>query len=368
MCETAWNTFAATADIEGGDLAELLRRVMRGTVGNGEAFVRMITGGDGRLCLQLLNPEQVAPWLHQELPDGGRIIAGVEVGPDGEVRAYHILPQNPDAWLATVFLAPVRVDAADVLHIFDPRHAGQVRGLSWLTPVATRILQLDQLEDAMLARAKVAALFAGFISDPDGTSGFGEGTRDPQEMSLEPGVLRVLPPSATVNFPAMPDSGETPAFLKHLLRSIAAGVGLPYEILASDLSDTNYSSAKLGMETFRNRCKALRASMLTTRLLLPVWRRLIATEIVAGRLRAPGFVSAPDDYFAASFLWPAPASIDPLKDAESDQILLANAIKSRAQIIAERGRDIADVEAEISADPRPLPQPRPIAPANPVRA
>jgi capsid protein len=59
---------------------------------------------------------------------------------------------------------PVRVDSNDICHVYEPRHAGQVRGISWLTPVATRLLELDRLEDSLLARMRVAALFAGFIS------------------------------------------------------------------------------------------------------------------------------------------------------------------------------------------------------------
>jgi lambda family phage portal protein len=347
------------ADIEGGDLPEFLRRPVRCVVASGEAFVRFFTSSDGSLRLQLLNPEQVAPWMHQELPDGGRIIAGIEVGRDGERLAYWMLPQNPDAWLATAFLAPVRVPAEDICHVLDPRHAGQMRGLSWLAPVATAILDLDRLIDSLLARARVSALFAGFISDPDGTAGFGDGKADPQQLSLEPGTMRVLPPGATVNFPNMPDTGETPALLKFILRSIAAGVSIPYELLAADLSDVNYSSAKAGLEGFRRRCKALQNSMLVSRLLAPVWRRMVTLEIVSGRLQAPGFIRNSENYMGVTFLWPAPASIDPLKDSESDVILLTNGIKSREQIISECGRDISDVDAEFGRDPRPVPQPRP---------
>jgi capsid protein len=68
-----------------------------------------------------------------------------------------------------------------------------------------------------------------------------------------------------------------------------------------------------------------------------------------------------------SFLWPQWASLDPLKDAEADQILLANHIKSREQIVSERGRDIAEIDLEFGRDPVSPPAVRPIAPVN-VRA
>jgi lambda family phage portal protein len=359
--EAVWNDFAAGPDIEGADadLAEFLRRVVRTVVSGGEAFVRLITTADG-LRVQLLSTEQVASDANRELPGGARIIAGVEVGPNGERRAYWIRPQADDIWIGMTS-DPVRVPAEDICHVIDPRHAGAIRGISWLTAVGTRLLELDRLEDALCSRMRVAALFAGFVTDTEGTSGFGEGRTDPQEMSMEPGTMRILPPGCTVAFPDLPDTAGSPELLRHMLRSIAAGTGLPYEILAADLSATNYSSAKMGAESFRRRCKALQASMIGSRLLHPVWRRLVAVEILAGRLTAPGFVRSGSAYYAATFLWPQPQSLDPLKDAEADQILLANAIKSRQQIIAERGRDMADVDQEIAADARPLPSVRPIA-------
>jgi lambda family phage portal protein len=366
--ERGWANFFAVADIEGGDLAELLRRIVMNVVTTGESFIRLHTTARGELRLQLLSTEQIHAATNLELPDGGKIIAGVEVGPNGERRAYWVLPSPPDQWTIGTVGPPVRIDASDILHVFQPQQAGQVRGLSWLTPVATRLLELDQLEDALLARMRTAALFSGFVTDVDGTSGFGEGKVDPQQLSMEPGTLRILPPGASVEFNEVPGIDGAPALLKHFLRSIAAGSGVPHELISADLSEVNYSSAKLGVEGFRRRVKAIQNSMLGTRLLMPVWRRLIATDIVAGRLQAPGFVRDSASYEAVTFLWPMWASLDPLKEAEADQILLANAVKSREQIIAERGRDIADVEREITADPRPLPAVRPIAAIQPGRA
>jgi lambda family phage portal protein len=365
--EAAWVRFFGVADIERGDLTEHLKRVVRSVVKSGEAFVRFLTTERGELRLQLLASEQIDASINRELDDGGRIIAGIEIGPNGERRAYWILPQAPDLWI-TMLGPAVRVDAADICHVFEPRDPGQVRGISWLTAVATRLLDLDGLEDALLMRMRVAALFAAFITDPEGTSDFTEGaTTDPAQRGMEPGVMQILRGGQSVTFPQVPGIEGAPEILKHMLRSIAAGSGVPYELLASDLSSTNYSSAKMGLEAFRRRVRSIQASMLGARLLTPIWRRLQSLEILSGRLQAPGFVRDPESFFAVSFLWPAWASLDPLKESEADQVDLAIGVKSRAQIIAERGRDIADVDAEIDADPRPLPAPRPIEPRQPGR-
>ena len=53
----------------------------------------------------------------------------------------------------------------------------------------------------------------------------------------------------------------------------------------------------------------------------------------------------PSPYFAASFLFPEWAALDPLKEATADVTLLNAGIRSRSEIIAARGRDIDDVDA-----------------------
>ena len=58
----------------------------------------------------------------------------------------------------------VRVPAADVLHIYRPIDAGQIRGLPHIAPAMVRLFLLDQYDDAELDRKKTAAMFAGFIT------------------------------------------------------------------------------------------------------------------------------------------------------------------------------------------------------------
>ena len=136
---------------------------------------------------------------------------------------------------------------------------GQVRGLSWFAPILLTAHELDQLQDALLVRAKVAALHAGFIYDAEGSGGYsGTPTGDTLEVSLEPGTMSVLPPSKRVEWSAPPDSGDAPALAAHTLRGMAAGVGLTYEQLTGDYSQTNYSSARASLLEFRRFCAPAR--------------------------------------------------------------------------------------------------------------
>ena len=58
-----------------------------------------------------------------------------------------------------------------------------------------------------------------------------------------------------------------------------------------------------------------------------------------------------------------PKDWDPMKDVQADAIAMQNRLISRRQVIAESGRDIEDVDAEIDADPHhPKPPPQGGAP------
>jgi lambda family phage portal protein len=355
--ESAWNRFYKRADVEGGDLVSVLNRVVRALVVDGEAFVRFLTVGRGELRLQILPAAQIDASINRELPGGGSIVAGVEKGPNGAVLAYWVLPASPDAPLAQMVAPAVRVDAADICHVFEPRFPGQVRGVSWLHAVATSILELDATQDAAIMKAKTTSLLCGFIRDLDGASG---GDLASGELSLEPGILRRLRTGEDITFSPTSDMSELNGFLVYMTRSIAAGGGVPYELLG-DLSQVNYSSARLGLEAFKRRCRAIRASILVGRLLQPAWERAITLEVLSGRLNAPGFERDPEPYFDATFLFPDWSSLDPYKEAQADAALLHAGLRSRQEIIAARGRDFEEVDAELAADTF---QPALSAPAN----
>jgi lambda family phage portal protein len=355
--EAVWGRFYRKADIEGGDLVSVLNRVVRALVVDGEMFVRLLTIGRGELRLQLLPAAQIDASINRELPGGGAIIQGVERDGNGAVLAYWILPASPDGPLPAMIGPAVRVDASDVCHVFEPTFAGQVRGVSWLHSVATRILELDGTEDAGVMKAKVSCLLAGFIRSLEGAPG--DDLVPDAELSLEPGTMRRLRMGEDVTFSPTSDMEGLNGFLVHLARTVAAGVGAPHELISGDLSGVNYSSAKLGLEGFRRRVKALRSSVIVSRLLLPVWERLITLEVLTGRLSAPDFERDPEPYFDAVFLFPEFASLDPYRESQADVTLLEAGLRSRQEIIAARGRDFDEVNGELQADTsRPVAPPR----------
>jgi lambda family phage portal protein len=364
--EQSFANWAEHADIEGVDsLVGLLCTAVRSIVASGEAVFHLPVDSYGNLKLRLLSSEQLdstrnVPSLGMT-GDMPRIISGVETDAQGRRVAYWLLHDAPDQVWAQI-VPSERVDAIDVAHVYVRKFPGQIRGISWLTPIATRLLELDWLEDAALMKARVSALFAAFVTDPDGSTGVFNNTTagsvgsdaqfNPASVVFEPGTLQFLPPNCDIRFPPVADMSTVTELMRHMLRSIAAGGGMSYESLTGDLSQTNFSSARLGQSLQQRRIKGLQATLLGSQLVMPVWRRWVLMEILTGRISAADFEARPLDYLNAKILWPGWDAIDPLKASKADALDLASRTKSRAQIIAENsGRDIADVDEEIENDP-----------------
>ncbi|MFG1290635.1 phage portal protein [Xanthobacter versatilis] len=331
-----WNT----CDAEGvDDFAGILNRIARCLVGQGEAFIIAETDEAGALVLRTVDPSQVDASLSRLLADGGSIVAGVELDARGRRRAYWIKPASDH--LLGYGLQAQRVSASDVFHLYRKDFSGQVRGLSWLSPVATYIDQLAELTDSELALQNTAALFGGILVNTNGTVG----EDIAPAAGLSPGALTELPAGYDVRFASPPTSNGASAFRKSILRAIATGVQLPYELVSGDLSEVNFSSARLGLFEFRNNVDALRKSLIGARFLEPLWRRWLAHEALAGRLSATAAASV-----GLTASWPGWGSIDPKGETEADVLAVANGFASRAEIVARRGRDLRELDAERAAD------------------
>ena len=319
----------------------------RSVVVSGECFAHLdLRPGEGvRLRPVPMPAEQVDATLSRPLDNGGRIEQGIELDAEGEVVAYHVLAERPGSGFSPYETR--RVPASDMLHIFDQLFPGQVRGLSWLAPVLLRLNDREQLSDALLMQAKVAAMMTGFIRDPSGGSaGFGAGTSDAIDVSLEPGAMRVIPPDADVFFTNPPQGlRQSVDYLAAIDREIASGVGLTYEMLTGDLAQANYSSARVGLLDFRRRAEALQRRLIEGQFLRPLWRRWIEVRQLAGDLPADD-----DDLFAVRFIGPGFAWIDPEKEVNAEIAAIAAGLKSREEVVAARGRDIDELDEEIARD------------------
>lgn len=349
----AFGAWADVADADGRtDFWGLQADVARGLVIDGEAFLHVLPGEDGPR-LRLLPPELIDESLTREIGGGAVIVQGVEFGADGRRVAYHVLPYRPHDQFAS-YAPPVRVPADEIIHVMKPLAAGQVRGVSWLAPVILSASDFDQLTDALLMGAKVAAMHSAFLVDLNGTGGDpydGTGEGGILETGLEPGTMKRLPSGYDVKFNTPGQLTEIGAFLRLQLQQLAVGLGLPEHLLSGDLSNANYSSLRAGLLPFRQRVEQVQYGILVPQFLKPVWERVVAFAVLSGDLAAPDFESAPRAY-AAEWLPPAFMQVDPAKQVQADVAELEAGLTSRRKLVAQRGWSLEDLDAEIAADPR----------------
>ena len=359
LVQRLWLAWTDEADADGlTDFYGLQAMIAREMFVAGECFVRLRPrrAEDGLLVplqLQLLQSELLPFDKTETAPNGNRIRCGVEFDAIGRRVAYHFRRSHPgdvtDQGPGSI--GTTRVLAEDVLHIYRPIDAGQIRGLPHIAPAMVRLFLLDQYDDAELDRKKTAAMFAGFITKtaPEDPM-MGEGEVDPEGAalaSLEPGTLQVLLPGEDVRFSSPADvGGGYEAFQYRTLLAVSASLGLPYHLVTGDVRQANYSSLRAELVEFRRRIGQLQHGVIAHQFCRPVWQRWIETAVLSGALRSASTGQLrPVQWIPPRWDW-----VDPLKDIQAQILAMEVGLTSRRKVVEATGYDIEEVDRENASD------------------
>jgi lambda family phage portal protein len=230
-----------------------------------------------------------------------------------------------------------------------------------------RLWELDQYDDAELLRKKFAAMMMGFITrqNPDDAffpnatpqeatdAGGVAGSGDPgvAVAQLEAGTMQELEPGEDVKFNEPADvGGNYESFERIQLLRIAAGLGLPYDMLTGDLTKTSYSSIRAGILSFRRLCEQIQYGCFIFQFCRPTWRAFVEQAVLAGKLDARDYQKNRDDYLAVEWHTPKWAWVDPEKDVKAEIIAIRSGLKARSMSINEMGMDEEEVDRQIARD------------------
>jgi len=319
----AWRRWAESTacDAEGRlDLAGLQALVMRAVVESGECFVRLLPAEVSPanligLRLQLLETDHLDTARNGTV-EGRPTLQGIALGEAGEPVAYWLYRVHPGAsWLLPSGgrLDSEPVPARDVLHVYRKRRPGQLRDVSWLAPVLTRLRDLGDYEAALLMKAKIEACLAAVVSEEgeEALTGTASGLlRDAQGRaveSFEPGMILYRRGMGSVEVVNPSGGGSHAAFARRALEAAAVGTGLTYDQVSGDLTQANYSSLRAGKIEFRRLCEQVQYGMLIPMLVRPVAERFHQQGALLG-------LWGPDIPAEVSHVPPAHEMIDPLKD------------------------------------------------------
>jgi lambda family phage portal protein len=225
----------------------------------------------------------------------GSIRDGIEYDGIGRRVAYWMFDEHPGSLVRLRGRAVSRrIAASEILHIYRQDRPGQMRGVSWFAPIAMRLQDLDDYDDAQLMRQKIAACFAAFRVTADGDTPLVGGATatatqaDPAGLSsIVPGRIQNLRVGEDIKFASPPGVEGYDMFTRGVLRGAAAALGITYEALTGDLSQVNFSSARMGrMEMDRN-ISAWQWLLMIPQMLQPIaaWA-LEAMEMQSGQRRA----------------------------------------------------------------------------------
>lgn len=139
---------------------------------SGEVLIRRIRTRTGMvpLKLQVLEPDYIDGTKFGRLENGNYAIAGVEIDRLGRRQAYWLYDQHPgESLLLPRSLQSKRVEASEIIHFYQKRRPGQLRGVPRFAASLMALRDLGDYQEALLVKKKIEACFVAFVHGGDAT-------------------------------------------------------------------------------------------------------------------------------------------------------------------------------------------------------
>jgi lambda family phage portal protein len=349
--EAAWNAWASLPVTVDGRLT--LRRfeklVIKTVACDGEAFVRLWRGFEGNahgLALQAIDADLIDETFNR-LRRGtqNEIRMGVEIDAIGRPVGYWVWNGVGTDLVRERYFVP----AGEMLHLYDPERVNQTRGVTWVHSVMVPAHMLNAYEESEAVAARIGASKMGlFEKRADSLAGDLASSSKPATMEANPGTFEIVPDG--YEFKAWePDhpTAQFPAFIKQMLRKIASGFSVFYNVLANDAEGVSYSTMRSFALVERDDWRSIQQDF------IDMWRRplysaWLGMALLTGSLTLPS--RDPSRYLAVRHRPRGWQWIDPEKEARAAVVSIQNGLGTRTGFLAEKGEDIEDVFAELARE------------------
>lgn len=340
---------------------DLERAAMGQVFEAGEVFIRKhyraFGGSRVPFALELIEPERVATGHVQPgtPASGNEIRMGVEVDTFGRPVAYWVRERHPGDIRAAIGAAEryERVPAEQMFHLRTVDRWPQTRGEPWMHAVVRKIDDLNETSQAEISAVRASGYYFATLESPEGT-GTPVGTDEEDDgklvMDMEPLTIQGLRPGESLNFhtPNRPNA-NLDAFLRHMIREVAAGSLCSYESLSRDYSQGNYSSSRLALLDDRDSYKALQQWWVRS-FRRPLHKEWLGQAVLSGAVEAvpvAQYAQAPEKFEAVLFKPRGWSWIDPTKEVTAYKEAITAGLTTLTDVIAQTadGRDIEDVIA-----------------------
>jgi lambda family phage portal protein len=281
------------------------------------------------------------------------VVQGVELSVWGRPRGYYIYKSHPfDANTAST--EKKRVSADRMMHVKFAKRLHQIRGVSVFSSVINRLEDIKEIDESERVAARVAAAMTGFIKKGD-ASQYDEPTIGPEgeeelrEMEFNPGMIfdDLKPGEDVGTISSNRPNNQLIAFRDSQVRAAASGLGASYSSISKNYNGTYSAQRQELVEQFVN-YRTL-SSFFVYRFCQPTWDGFIDAVVASRVLKVPRNVRLSTLYNTTHTMPPMPW-IDPLKEANANEIDEKRGYKSRSRIIRERGLNPDQINREIQRD------------------
>lgn len=308
--------------------------------------------------VQVVESEFVPATMYESLSNGNRISAGIEFDKTGQRVAYWMYIEHPSEHSYSIDHGKmVRIPAGDVIHHFIPTRPGQIRGEPDAVASLLKAHTFDSYDDAELVRKQTKAPYTGFLTRDSWTEDdykFDPFTGVPisngsiPELDVLPGTILSGLPGEKLDLFNGDDTGAGYSdFMREQKLSIAAGIGIPFELMTGDWTNINDRIYRAMINEYRRELEALQDQITIHQCCRPIVDWVIVSAVLNSLVPAPGYFSDRANYHKVEHRPQAWKHIHPEVDVNAAIKAIDANLEARDRVVTERtGWDAEDVDKQ----------------------
>lgn len=345
-----WAAWSISPEVTGTfSRPQMERLVLRSWLRDGDVFGKLIRGSvpnykhltNTPFAIELLESD----FVPLDLNDPGKnIVQGVQLNGWRRPIAYNVLLDHPGEATGIRFTTK-SISADDMLHLALRKRVHQVRGITLLHGIITRLSDLKDVEEAERVAARISACLAFYIKkgNPDNYV-TPETNGQPRSFNISPGMTfdDLRPGEEVGTIQSNRPNTQLNVWREGQLRSGAAGTRSNYSSIARDY-DGSYSAQRQELvEGFEG--YAVLQDEFVGMWSRPVYREFLAAELLTDLKLPPDLDRR--TLFDAVYLAPVMPWIDPSKESDAWKTKIRGGAATETQWIRAEGQNPDEVKRQ----------------------
>jgi lambda family phage portal protein len=333
---------------------DLQKYVIEAAARDGEALIQVVPNRVflHGIAFHPIEADLIDEQKNERAKNGNEIRMGIERDEYQRPVAYWVKKRHPGDldYATTTVNVSERIDAKNIIHVYDSLLAGKTRGEPWMASAMSQLKMLNAHREAELVASRMAASKMGFFTSDNGE----DAPADDYDNSVpiidaEPGTFHQLPNG--VDFKPFDPSHPATAFSdfqKGIIRGIASGLGVSYAALSNDLEGTSYSSIRQGALEERDSYKMMQ-QFLMDHFIIPAFNTWLMHVMEFGYIPLPASrfnkFSSASSFRPRGWQW-----VDPQKEINAAVTAMHNGVMSMQDVAGQYGRDVEETFSQWQRD------------------